>query len=77
MSAPHTLQMFDRDGFLEWLEVNGASISEPTNEYEVVRYKRWTVENTKRPATHIIYRRGNGTLTYTGRSRADYEEFSA
>lgn len=77
MSAPHTIKKLDRDGFLEWLERNGATISEPTNEYEVVRYRRWTPEDKSRPSTHIIYRRNNGTLTYTGQARSDYEEFAA
>jgi len=77
MSAPHVLKKLLRDEFMEWLEANGASIVEPTNQYEVVRYKRWTDADKSRPSTHIIYVRSNGTLTYTGQARGHYEEFAS
>lgn len=77
MAAPHNLKQFKRDRFLDWLDRNGASLAEPTNPYEVVRYKMWTPEDTTRPSTHIVYRRGNDTLTYQGASRKHYETFVA
>lgn len=77
MSAPHMLKAFHRDRFLDWLERNGASLSELTNPYEVVRYKMWAPQDKTRPSTHIVYKRKNGTLTYQGASRKHYETFAA
>lgn len=77
MSAPHFLRQFKRDRFFDWLESNGASLLETTNPYEVVRYRMWVPTDTGRPSTHIVYRRGNDTLTYSGASRAHYEAFAA
>lgn len=73
MSAPHELRSFKRFEFMDWLERNGASLCEPTNPFEVLRYKMWTAADTGRPSTHIIYKRKNDTLTYGGSSRAHYE----
>lgn len=73
MSVPHSIKKFKRDEFLAWLEGAGASLCEPTNPYEVVRYKMWIETDSGRPSTHIIYRRNDGTLTYGGSSRAHYE----
>jgi hypothetical protein len=73
--APHLLRDFDREGFFNWLYAVNATLAEPTNEYEVIRYRRWGLQNASRPETHIVYRRGDGTLTYTGNSRQDYEDF--
>lgn len=73
MTAPHNLKQLNRDGFLEWLEANGATVMEPTNPYEVVRYRKWCDGDKARPSTHIIYKRNDGSLTYHGQSRAHYE----
>ena len=73
MSAPHSLRTFKRDEFLEWLESNGATVLEPTNPYEVVRYRKWCEGDGSRPSTHIIYKRKDGSLTYAGQSREHYE----
>ena len=77
MNAPHALRQFKRDAFMSWLEARGASLAELTNPYEVVRYKMWTLEDKSRPSTHIVYKRGNDTLTYTGQARKHYETFCA
>lgn len=73
--APHILRKFDRDAFMDWLDGVGAIVLEPTNEFEVIRYRKWCDNDTSRPSTHIVYRRKDGTLTYTGASRAHYEAF--
>lgn len=73
MSAPHELKRFKRDAFISWLEANGATLCEPTNQYEVLRYRMWGGADQSRPTTHIIYKRKNNTLTYSGESRAHYE----
>jgi hypothetical protein len=71
--APHSLKKFDRARFMAWVEDNGGSLSEPTNPYEVVRYRMWCDGDTSRPSTHIVYKRKNDTLTYGGASRSHYE----
>lgn len=71
--APHDLKRFKRNEFMDWLDRNGATVLEPTNPFEVVRYKMWTPDDAGRPSTHIVYRRKNDTLTYGGLSRAHYE----
>lgn len=73
MTAPHTLKKLKRDEFIDWLEANGATVLEPTNPFEVVRYRKWCDGDERRPSTHIIYKRNDGTLTYAGQSRAHYE----
>lgn len=73
MTAPHTLKKLKRAEFMDWLEANGATVLEPTNQYEVVRYRKWCDGDGARPSTHIIYKRNDGTLTYAGQSRAHYE----
>ena len=72
---PHTLKKFKRADFQNWLEDVGATLADLTNPYEVVRYKMWCKGDDKRPSTHIIYRRGNDTLTYGGKSRDHYARF--
>lgn len=71
--APHTIKKLKRDEFLEWLEANGATVSEPTNPFEVIRYRKWCDGDRTRPSTHIIYQRKDGTLTWGGMSREHYE----
>lgn len=73
MSAPHSLSKLKRDDFLSWLEQNGATVQEPTNPFEVVRYRKWCNGDKARPSTHIIYRRKDDSLTYAGQSREHYE----
>lgn len=76
MSAPHFLRDFKRDKFLDWLERNGATLTEVTNPFEVVRYRMWVPADKSRPSTHIVYKRKNDTLTYQGASRQHYETFA-
>jgi len=77
MKAPHDAKKLLRADFMAWLDSRGATLAEPTNQYELVRYKMWGPDDKRRPSIHIIYRRGNGSLTYTGESRAHYETFCA
>ena len=76
MTAPHFLKDFKRESFMQWLERNNATLSEPTNPYEVLRYRMWVPADKARPSTHIVYKRGNGTLTYQGHSKTHYETFA-
>jgi len=77
MTAPHNIKQLSRDDFMTWLEARGATLSDLTNPYEVVRYRMWTPADKSRPSTHIIYKRGNGSLTYQGMTRQHYESFCA
>ena len=74
--APHFLRIFKRDDFMTWLERNGATLTEVTNPFEVVRYRMWVPTDKGRPSTHIVYKRKNDTLTYQGASRQHYETFA-
>ena len=68
--------------FRGYLESNGANILRPTNEWEVLRYttqevtqrKNCTVTNT---ATHVVYKKATGQITFTGDSRIHYGDFKA
>lgn len=72
--APHMLKHFKRDQFMDWLDINGGTVLETTNEYEVIRYRKWCDGDGSRPTTHIVYRRRDGSLTYTGKSREHYTQ---
>lgn len=68
--------------FRGYLESNGANILRPTNEWEVLRYttqevtqrKNCTVTNT---ATHVVYKKATGQITFTGDSRIHYGDFKS
>ncbi len=54
-----------RQNFLNWLTNRGAEIFEPTNEYEVVRFRTAN-------GVSIIYRKAGGKLTFTGEAEEAY-----
>jgi len=60
--------------FAAWLAKEGAEVGIPTNRYEVVRYKAYWRGATK-AATHIVYAKENGLLTWTGGSLGHYRAF--
>ena len=72
------LPIRDRDfqtaNFAAWLARHGAEVGIPTNPYEVIRYKAFW-EGKMTAATHIVYAKGNGLLTYTGASAEHYRAF--
>lgn len=63
----------DVSGFAAWLAKSGAEIGIPSNPYEVIRYRCY--DATGKMATHILYRKESGQLTWTGQSFAHYESF--
>lgn len=65
---PGNLTQFNAAAFAKYLDEQGATVLEPTNPYEVVRYR-------VNKATHIVYRKANGNLTYTGWSNKHYKDF--
>ena len=46
----------------------------PTNPYEVIRYRAY-VDGRAAVATHIVYRKETGLLTWTGKAREHYQQF--
>ena len=76
MSAPIRRKQFKTADFAAWLAQNGADIGTPTNGYEVIRYKAFW-QGSQKAATHIVYAKESGLLTYTGASREHYEAFEA
>jgi len=71
---PIRAEQFQTADFLAWLARNGAEVCTPTNPYELVRYRAYTSGATK-AMTHIVYRKDNGLLTWTGASMKHYEAF--
>jgi hypothetical protein len=70
-SVPIRRAQFDVQSFAAWLASEGAEIGIPTNAYEVIRYKAYWRGTTK-AATHIVYTKENGLLTWTGGSLGHY-----
>lgn len=58
------------DGFKKWLVKRGAVVLDPTNPWEVVRFK--TVNGTS-----VVYTNKNGHLTFTGESDEAYSAYKA
>lgn len=66
-------RQFKTADFLAWLARNGAEIGTPTNRYEVVRYRAY--DGARKAATHIVYAKESGLLTWTGSSMDHYRIF--
>lgn len=69
-------RQFKTADFLAWLARNGAEIGTPTNRYEVVRYRAYET-GARKAATHIVYAKETGLLTWTGSSMDHYRVFLA
>lgn len=63
------LDALDVPAFTAHLEAAGAEIRAPTNPWEVLRYAH-------RGGVHIVYRKANGFITFTGASEEHWREFS-
>jgi hypothetical protein len=74
MSLPIRRKQFDVQGFLAFLAANGCEIGQPTNPYEVVRYKAYHA-GSKRPHTQVVYAKETGLLTWTGATQGHYRAF--
>jgi hypothetical protein len=60
--------MKDLDKFQKWLRNRGAVVLDPTNQWEVLRFRTgWGVS--------IIYKNKNGLRTFTGESKKAYAAF--
>ena len=73
-NVPIRRAQFDVQQFAAWLASEGAEICIPTNPYEVIRYRAYWRGTTK-AATHIVYAKENGLLTWTGASLGHYRAF--
>ena len=71
---PFSRGQFKVGEFAAWLVKMGAQIGTPTNTYEVIRYRAYQAGGRK-PATHIVYAKETGALTFTGKSQDHYEAF--
>lgn len=54
--------------FRDWLSANGAQVLEPTNEWELIRFKSDT-------GTSVIYKDKGDRLTFTGEALKAWEAF--
>lgn len=73
-------QLYPR--FVAWLEVAGCLVQEPTSKYEVLRYRAVTYDGSKPPEgakakSHVVYRRADGSINWTGASRTHWAWFRA
>lgn len=74
MTPPVRRAQFKVGDFAAWLASQGAEIGQPTNPYELIRYRAFW-QGSAKAATHIVYTKDNGLLTYMGGSRAHYQAF--
>lgn len=75
-NIPIRRAQFALQQFAAWLASEGAEIGIPTNPYEVIRYKAYW-RGTSKAATHIVYAKESGLLTWTGGSLGHYRAFLA
>lgn len=72
-NLPVRRNQFKTADFAAWLAANGAEVGTPTNPYEVIRYRAYDGGN--RAATHIVYAKESGLLTFTAASKSHYTQF--
>jgi len=81
VDIPENLYALKKGDFLIYLENEGALVLDPTNPYEVVRYKTNEEKTVDKEGTgsglftHVIYKKLSGRLTYTGWSNKHYGDF--
>lgn len=76
MSLPIRRKDFDVAGFLAYVKEHGGEVGQPTNPYEVVRYRAYW-RFTTQASVHVVYAKDNGLLTFTGGSKGHYRAFLA
>jgi hypothetical protein len=72
VTPPVRRQQFKVADFAAWLAEQGAEIGQPTNPYELIRYRAFW-QGSAKAVTHIVYTKENGLLTYMGGARAHYQ----
>ena len=73
-NIPIRRSQFDVGRFLAFVGDQGGEIGQPTNPYEVVRYRAYW-RGTKTSAVHVVYAKESGLLTWTGGSEGHYRAF--
>ena len=66
--------------FVAFLQAGRALIVDPASQWELLRYAAWDAtqpDTAKRPMTHVIYHRNDGTITFNGRSYMHWNLFIA
>lgn len=69
-TRPSKPSELDIPGFESWLKEKGATLYDPYEMSELVRY-RWKGDRI----WHIVFRRSNGRLSYLNKASADYDDF--
>ena len=75
MSLQRRIVDTDLDKFKEWLALWGTNFDEPTNEWEVLRYRRPYLSNAityRFGEFGVVYRTKRGKYTFVYRAEADY-----
>lgn len=75
-AIPIRRNQFDVGGFLAYVAQQGGEIGQPTNPYEVCRYRAYW-RFTTQSSVHVVYAKENGLLTFTGGSLGHYRAFLA
>ncbi len=75
-ALPIRRSQFDVGGFLAYVAQQGGEIGQPTNPYEVCRYRAYW-RFTTQSSVHVVYAKDNGLLTFTGGSVGHYRAFLA
>lgn len=73
-SLPIRRKDFDVAGFLSFIAKSGGEVMQPTNPYEVVRYRAYW-RGTNKASVYIVYAKENGLLTFTNGSHEHYRAF--
>jgi len=73
-ALPIRVEQFKLAEYIQWLTKFGAEVGQPTNPYEVIRYRAYVAKKAH-AEVHIIYRKDNGLLTFTGHTRKHYQAF--
>jgi 5-methylcytosine-specific restriction endonuclease McrA len=66
--------------FVLWIESGGGVVVDTKSEFEVLRYLAWDATQrgkAKRPATHIVWRKNDGRVTFSGCSSMHWSLFVA
>jgi hypothetical protein len=74
MTIPIRRRDFDVQGFIAYVAQQGGEVGTPTNPYEVVRYRAYW-RGTNKAATHVVYAKENGLLTWMHGSKGHYRAF--
>jgi hypothetical protein len=67
---PRTARKVRTGHFGEWITEKGGKCLPTTNKYEVARWRSWDKHDVA-----VLYKKADGTLTWTLSSAADYRAF--